>query len=290
MKNFNKFFSAIIVAIAVLSACSKENEQPAFEISEDEVISRTGLLLEASQEVPPKDTKACGTFDISYNKTTKILTFTLNWTDLSGIPTGAHIHGIAPRGINAGIKYDFFDLIPKTTSGTFTGTVLVDEAAIFEKELLAGLYYFNMHTPLNPGGEIRGQIEFTKPEIVSRKGALLEGAQEVPAKNTGACGTFDVSYNKTNKVLTYTINWTGLSGIPTGAHIHGEAARGVNAPIKHDFFALIPKVITGSFTNWVVVDEVALKEPALLDGLYYFNMHTPLNPGGEIRGQIEFKK
>ena len=290
MKNLNKIVGAIVFTMAMLSGCSKENEQPALEIAADEVIEKKGLLLEGSQEVPAKNTKACGTLDVSYNKTTKMLTYTVTWTDLTGEPVGAHIHGVAPRGINAGIKHDFAALIPKTKSGTFSNTVAVDEIAIKEKELLAGLYYINIHTPQNPGGEIRGQIEFEKAEIVSKKGLLLEGAQEVPAKNTAACGTLDISYNKTNKVLTYSITWTALTGAPVGAHIHGEASRGVNAPIKHDFAALIPKVTTGSFSNWVLVDEVAIKEQDLLNGLYYINIHTPLNPGGEIRGQIEFQK
>ena len=290
MKNINKIMGAVVIAIAVLSACSKENETLITPSADDEIISKEGLLLEGSQEVPAKNTKACGTLDVSYNKTTKILTYTVTWTDLSDNPVGAHIHGEAPRGVNAGIKHDFTALIPKTKSGTFTNTVLVDEVAIKEKDLLNGLYYVNIHTPLNPGGEIRGQIEFSKHEVIKKKGLLLEGSQEVPPKDTKACGTLDISYDKTSKILTYSITWTGLSGNIVGSHIHGEAPRGVNAGIKHDFTALIPKTTSGAFTNWVAVDEVAIKEAELLNGLYYINLHTPLNPGGEIRGQIEFKK
>ena len=39
---------------------------------------------------------------------------------------------------------------------------------------------------------------------------------------------------KCTKILTYTVSWTNLTGIPTGAHIHGTAARGLNAGIKHE--------------------------------------------------------
>ena len=98
----------------------------------------------------------------------------------------------------------------------------------------------------------------------------------------------DISYNKTSKVLTYTVTWKDLTGNPVGSHIHGEAPRGVNAGIKHDFTALLPKTVAGTFTNSVTVDEVAIKEVDLLNGLYYVNIHTPINPAGEIRGQIEF--
>jgi hypothetical protein len=60
---------------------------------------------------------------------------------------------------------------PASTSGTVTGTVLAadvvalaaqgiaagDLAAVLQM-IRAGLGYANMHTPLHPGGEIRGQI------------------------------------------------------------------------------------------------------------------------------------
>lgn len=37
---------------------------------------------------------------------------------------------------------------------------MVDGSAIKEDSLMAGMYYFNIHTAKYPGGEIRGQIEF----------------------------------------------------------------------------------------------------------------------------------
>lgn len=129
----------------------------------------------------------------------------------------------------------------------------------------------------------------TNDNIVSRKGIPLSGDQEVPVRTTTASGTLDVSYDKTTRMLSYTVNWNGLSTIPTGSHIHGSAARGVNAGIKHDFFSLIPKTQSGTFTNSFMVDGVAVKEDSLLNGFYYMNFHTTTYPGGEIRGQIEFK-
>ena len=97
-----------------------------------------------------------------------------------------------------------------------------------------------------------------------------------------------MSYNKKTKVLTYKVLWVDLTGNPVGSHIHGEAAKGVNASIKHDFTALIPKATSGTYKGAVVVDEVAIKQAGLLSGLYYVNIHTATFPGGEIRGQIEF--
>lgn len=254
-----------------------------------EVITQNGLPLSGIQEFPQKITQATGSADVSYNKTTKMLTFTLNWSNLSGIPTGAHIHGTAARGANAGIQFDFFSLIPKTTSGTFSTSVLVDEIKLKEEDLLNGLYYLNMHTPANPGGEIRGQIEFYDQSFMkSKAGLMLTGAQEVPANGSSATGIANVSYNKKTKRLSYYLSWNGLAGTPTGAHIHGPAAPGVNAPVIHNFFSLIPTTTSGAFSNSVVFDEVVLKEADLLNGLYYFNIHNATFPGGEIRVQIVF--
>ncbi|MBD2755116.1 CHRD domain-containing protein [Spirosoma validum] len=126
------------------------------------------------------------------------------------------------------------------------------------------------------------------PSIVSRRGIPLTGEQEVPVKNVPGSGTADVVYDKSTHVLSYTLTWSNLTGNATGAHIHGPAPRGVNAPIKHDFFSLISKTTSGTFSNSTVVDGTSLTEDNLLNGQYYFNMHTPANPAGEIRGQIEF--
>jgi Cu/Zn superoxide dismutase len=280
-RNLLSVLSAMFL-LAVAFACV-DHEVP------QDVVSQKGLPLSGDQESPFKTTGASGWADVSYNKTTKMLTYQITWNNLTGNPTGAHIHGTAFRGMNAGIKHDFFSLIPKTTSGTYSGSVMVDGTTINETDLLNGKYYFNFHTPLNPGGEIRGQIEFyDQPHIVTKWGLPIDVMQEVPPKTTGASGTADVSYNKMTKVLSYHITWKDLTSIPTGAHIHGPAPKGTNAGIKHDFFALIPKTLAGSFSNSVVVDGTAINETDLLDGKYYFNIHNIIYPGGEIRGQIEF--
>lgn len=151
---FISFFSLVTVS------CRKSDWKHFFDSHNKDVVSEKNLPLTGDQEVPIKNTPASGEADVRYNKKTKVLQYSLSWKDLTGEPTGAHIHGTAPRGVNAGIRHDFFSLIPKTTSGTFSNSVIVDEVAIKEDSLLAGYYYFNIHTPTNPGGEIRGQIEF----------------------------------------------------------------------------------------------------------------------------------
>jgi hypothetical protein len=115
----------------------------------------------------------------------------------------------------------------------------------------------------------------------------LTSAQEVPANNSTGSGTADVTYNKDTKTLTYTVNYSGLTGDATMAHIHGTAAKGANAGVKQDLSGVLKKAASGSFTDSVKVGD-GIKEDSLLSGFYYFNIHTAKNPGGEIRAQIEF--
>ena len=281
MKNLC-FFTLAFVLMFSFNACVTDHT-PA------DILTQKGLPLSPIQEFPARTSPAYGNMDIYYNKVTHDLSFTVNWFNLTDVPTGAHIHGTAPRGANAGIKFDFFNMVPKTTSGTFSSSVKVDGISINEADLLNGLYYMNFHTPQNPGGEIRGQIEFyDQSTVVSKMGLQLKGTNEVPANASTATGTADVSYNKTTKRLSYFLTWTGLAGVPTGSHIHGAAVKGVNAPVLFDFFSLIPKTTSGAYSGSVIVDEVKLKEADLLAGLYYFNIHNSTFPGGEIRAQIEF--
>src|SRR5690606_9418980 len=119
---------------------------------------------------------------------------------------------------------------------------------------------------------------------VSKKGLLLSGNQEVPAKPGAGTGSGDVSYNKNTKRLSYFVTYSNLTGNPTMGHIHGNAPRGANAPVLFPFTS-IPAATSGAVNGSVVL--TAAQEADLLNGLYYFNFHTAVNPGGEIRGQIE---
>jgi hypothetical protein len=102
---------------------------------------------------------------------TNVLTINVGWgsgngfTDLSGNAANAHIHG--PADINtstgvlvqlgtlavSGITYD-----ASATSGSITGSFDLDDLSLGTGDLLAGLWYINIHTALNPPGEIRGNL------------------------------------------------------------------------------------------------------------------------------------
>lgn len=115
---------------------------------------------------------------------------------------------------------------------------------------------------------------------VSSLSARLAGANEVPAINSDATGTMTANLDKQTRMLTWTVNYTSLSGPATAGHFHGPAAMGQNAGVALPFAGSLASPIRGSatLTDAQVTD--------LVNGRWYVNLHTAANPGGEIRGQV----
>jgi hypothetical protein len=122
--------------------------------------------------------------------------------------------------------------------------------------------------------------------------ATLNGASEVPAVTTTALGTINYSYDPGGKVLSYTISYAGLTGNPTnnsatGSGIYGTASAGaVTTTLLQSI--TFPAATNGVVSGSLVVDGFAIKESNLLAGLYYVNIKTAANTGGEIRAQLTF--
>ncbi len=111
--------------------------------------------------------------------------------------------------------------------------------------------------------------------------ADLKASAEVPPKDSAGTGTLTATLNTATDEFTYHIEFSGLTGPVAAAHFHGPAAEGANAkpqlPIK-------ATPITSPIEGKATLTAEQAKE--LLDGKWYFNLHTAANPGGEIRGQI----
>jgi hypothetical protein len=109
------------------------------------------------------------------------------------------------------------------------------------------------------------------------------GDQEVPAVTTTATAALTGSYDTVSKQLIYTVNWTGLSGDATVAHFHGPAVAGESASPLQDL-TIVTNGMTGVASDTITAS--ADLHTALLAGKVYYNVHTALNPDGEIRGQV----
>lgn len=108
--------------------------------------------LKTSLEVPPHSGKGHGLLAATYDTETKQLQYHVTFSGLSGPATMAHFHGPAPVGANAKVQIPMTNPVTSPIDGS---TTLTDDQA---QDLLGGLWYFNVHTAKNPGGEIRGQV------------------------------------------------------------------------------------------------------------------------------------
>jgi hypothetical protein len=136
--------------------------------------------------------------------------------------------------------------------------------------------------------------------------AGLSAANEVPAVTNAEAGgrgnvtiTFNVPRDSTGAVtggggVTFALQ---LNGFPAGtpailAHIHPGAV-GVNGgALIHTTISAAAPVLMGDGTANVTVTATPEISQANAQAIvanpagFYFNVHTPLNPGGAVRGQL----
>jgi hypothetical protein len=97
-----------------------------------------------------------GTGTITLDTVSNALSWSITWSGLSGTPTLMHFHGPALPNQNAGVQVDTGVVGPPVVGNAIL-------TAGQEADLLAGLWYLNLHTTTFGAGEIRGQV-LTVPE------------------------------------------------------------------------------------------------------------------------------
>jgi hypothetical protein len=168
-----KYLAAVtlIALCGVSAACS--DDSPTSPSDGNRIVFTS--QLRASNEVPPvanAEANASGTATITLNVTRSGSTITAGTVDfqfsLTGFPAGssaiaAHIHpGAAGTTggvlINTGLSAGTAISMPAGT-GSFSVTGMTatatDLQAIIDNP---AAFYFNVHTTLNPGGAVRGQL------------------------------------------------------------------------------------------------------------------------------------
>ena len=112
--------------------------------------------LTGAAGVPPTDSTATGTVEVTLDTEAKTVSWTYEHDDLSGEMTASHIHGPAAATEAAGPVIDTSADSMADTADMMEGTSPITDEQI--AELTAGMYYFNIHTEKFPDGEIRGQL------------------------------------------------------------------------------------------------------------------------------------
>jgi len=128
--------------------------------------------------------------------------------------------------------------------------------------------------------------------------ANLTGAEEVPAVQTDAGATVQLSFNSDGS-LSYELRATGPIQNATASHIH-LGARGQNGPVVLFFFAsATPQNFQAGdlIASGTAHDADVIARPGftptisnlverIRQGRAYANLHTTAHGGGEIRGQL----
>ena len=142
-----KLFSSIVLllAIAGIFSCKKSSTTPA-----DTNVTFLATL-NGTSETPANASTASGSASFTYNPTTYVLSGTVTFTGVT--PTAAHIHKGA-AGVAGSVVFPL-------GSTTITSPVSFTSApldATQQSDLMANLYYVNIHSTAFPNGEIRGQL------------------------------------------------------------------------------------------------------------------------------------
>lgn len=169
--------------------------------------------------------------------------------------------------------------------------------SLFRSALLAGVFSLAaVGTPLSASATV---IEYR---------ALLSGPAEATPNNSPGTGTTEVFFDDVAHSLRVVINYSGLTGQTTAAHIHcctavaETGAVGVATQLP-SFIGFALGISAGSYDNTFDLTLASSYSPGFLNanggaaagaeaalgaGLAahkaYLNIHTNAFPGGEIRG------
>ena len=140
-----------------------------------------GAPLSGANEMPPTTSQGTGVVTVILDTTAQTLEISGSFNNLTSITMAAHIHccqmtpGVGNVGV-ATVQPTFTGFPLGVTTGNFDGTLDLTMASSYNSGFLAmfagvpqaeaalisglenGQTYFNIHTPMNPGGEIRGEL------------------------------------------------------------------------------------------------------------------------------------
>ena len=122
-----------------------------------DTLIRFSATLDTDQEVtapdPATPADAGGSARVLLDSATGLLTWEVEYQNLSGPLQAAHFHGPAPAGQDAAV---IFAIGEADDPSPLVGTMVIPTEQ--RDQLRNGLWYINLHTELNQAGEVRGQV------------------------------------------------------------------------------------------------------------------------------------
>lgn len=229
--------------------------------------------LSGAGSVPQVDSLAFGRAAVTLNTTTGAIVVQARVTGLDDA-TQAHVHEAyaGARGpVVVGLSRD-----AANNARWFVEDGMLNAAGL--DAYAAGRLYVNVHSPANPGGEIRGQV---LPDGISLIVTQLRGDMEVPAVDTLADGVASLTLDAGASTVTVHVNTRRLEDA-SASHLHG-AYGGVNGSVQ---FGLVQD--GSNPAHWFAEQQLlsAAQLDSLQAGATYVNVHSPAHTGGEIRGQV----
>jgi CHRD domain len=146
------------IAVPTIAFGNARNNRPGAQAAQTPFVTR----LSGANEVPPADPDGFGgaavTFDLA--ATTPNVCWDLAYSNITGTPAMAHIHGPAAVGANAPVVIGFTPFSSLGATSASGCRDLLPAEAVIAADIVAhpANYYVNVHTTDFPGGAIRGQL------------------------------------------------------------------------------------------------------------------------------------
>jgi hypothetical protein len=247
------------------------------------------IRLDSGQEIPPNPSPALGSATATLTASGLVLDLTVN--GLTGPVIAADLHR-GPAGVAGPMVRDIFpDFVAPTTAHVVWRADDPGQpmTRAFVSELLQNRIYVNLYTPAFPipSGEIRGQLILNTPgPMQATSSARLTGPQVEPPLGVPGLGTATFQLGPAG--LGFRATFDGLSG-PLGPVEFRNAAIGVNGGVVRVVTGgeiIGPNTVQGVWTPFDPLPFTPAMLTELMKGNLYMLVRTPLNPAGEIRGQI----
>lgn len=319
-KSMYKSVLASLIGLAVISCQTMPEETPmtaqmAEEIAEAEggdenarkgFGTEFGAFLIGSEEVIGGNTgvlvsPGAGSASITLSPDGQSLQYEVRVANTTDIIFG-HFH-LAPAGQNGPVIVDLVGAKPGLNNGVIASGEVRNEnikngftVAQLVEEFKAGNIYVNVHTAVNRGGELRGQVSLVKPGANKNFVVKLSGDNEVPAVPSSAGGIAKFQFDSKDSNAVYQINVNGISSNILFSHIH-IAKPGKNGGVAFTLRGdVVPGPFNGVYAKGTITagmlsgqlrggDLIILRE-ALRTGNAYVNVHSANFPSGELRGNF----